>query len=64
MTLIVEIDHEPTDYELDLLRAWWVRCPLADAGSRLVIRVRGQLQCEYLYSLMNGTERRRRVVLG
>lgn len=64
MTLIVELDHEPTDDEVDLLRAWWVRCPLADAGSRLETRVRGQLRCEYRYPLMNGAERRRRVVLG
>lgn len=53
MVLVLNVDAELTPYEVSMLRAWWLRCPLAEQGSRLQVRVRGQVGREYMYPLLN-----------
>jgi hypothetical protein len=53
VVLVLNVDAEPTPYEISMLHAWWLRCPLAEQGSRLQVRVRGHVRREYQYPLLN-----------
>ena len=53
MVLVLDLDVEPTPYEISMLRAWWLRCPLAEQGTRLQVRVRGHVNREYQYPALN-----------
>ena len=56
MNVVIELTYEPSAYELDLLRAWWVRCPSAREGSRLVVTVDGVVLHDYPYPPLNGPD--------